>query len=77
MQSFLKRRRAAKLASLPRPKQMEIVCVDCAGDDVYPNKTTLTTAGTCAGCGGRSFMNAAKISKNLAQHLGKQKEVNQ
>lgn len=67
MFGFLKRKSAADF--LPRQTEMEIVCGDCAGDDVYPVKTFLMTDGNCAGCGGRSFVCAVRLSKMLARHL--------
>lgn len=68
MWNFLKIKRG-KSNLLPRSTQMEIVCGDCAGEAIYPEKTTLMTDGTCAGCGGRSFVCAVRLFKMLAQHL--------
>jgi hypothetical protein len=38
-----------------------IVCGDCAGDGVNPRKTLMAANGTCANCGGRSFVLASKL----------------
>ena len=38
-----------------------IVCGDCAGDRANPRKTLMAANGTCADCGGRSFVVAAKL----------------
>ncbi len=61
--------RRKPIANLPRPSPMEIICGDCAGDEIYPMKTFLMTDGTCAGCGGQSFVCAVRLLKVLARHL--------
>jgi predicted metal-binding protein len=38
-----------------------IVCGDCAGDRSNPRKTLMAANGTCADCGGRSFVVASKL----------------
>jgi hypothetical protein len=47
----------------PRANQLtigiQIICGDCSGDAVSPVKTYLDRSGTCAQCGGRSFMLAS------------------
>lgn len=39
----------------------KIVCWDCAGDEDRPKKTTLTMAGCCSKCGGRSYELASVV----------------
>lgn len=65
--------------ALPTITQMRIVCGDCAGEKVLPNKTNLTSDGACADCGGRSFVCATRLGKVLARHLlsQTQEEVDQ
>lgn len=55
--------------SLPRTTPTEIICGDCAGDALLPIRTNLTTTGACAVCGGRSFVMASPLARDLAQHL--------
>lgn len=71
-------RRKRNLSNLPRPSQMEIICGDCGGDEIYPRKTFLMTDGSCADCGGRDFADATRVFTVLARHLLSQKteEVN-
>ena len=64
---FKRRRRTIYL--LPRTTQMEIICGDCAGDEIYPEKTILMSDGTCANCGGRSFVCAVRLFKMLTRHF--------
>ena len=49
--------------SEPRPGDLmmgvQIICGDCSGDAESPKKTYLDRSGTCAQCGGRSFMLAS------------------
>lgn len=61
--------RLKPITNLPRPSQMEIICGDCGGEEIYPKKTFLMTDGTCAGCGGQSFVCAVRLFKVLARHL--------
>jgi hypothetical protein len=69
MWRIFKSKRAVNPCALPHPLQMEIVCGDCAGDEVYPRKTFLTSDGNCADCGGRSFVCAVRLFKMLKLHL--------
>lgn len=56
-------------SSLPRATAAEIICGDCAGDELMPLRTKLTTTGACAVCGGRSFVMAAPLAQALARHI--------
>ena len=58
--------------SLPRITKTEIICGDCAGDELLPVRTNLTTTGACAVCGGRSFVIASLICEALSRHLKNQ-----
>ena len=66
---FRKKPSAIISALLPRQTEMTIVCGDGAGDEIDPRKTILTSDGTCAGCGGRSFVCAVRLFKVLKRHL--------
>lgn len=57
--------------SLPVVTPTEIVCGDCAGDELLPIRTKLTGDGRCAVCGGRSYEIASRICEALARHLQK------
>ncbi len=59
--------------SLPQVTQIQIICGDCAGDELLPGRTNLTADARCAVCGGRSFVMASPLCEALAQHLKKQK----
>jgi hypothetical protein len=59
--------------SMPRITQTEIVCGDCAGDELLPIRTKLTSANLCAECGGRNYEFASVLVPALAQHLRKEK----
>jgi len=61
-------------ASMPGVTQINIVCGDCAGDELLPIKTKLTTDGRCAECGGRSYEFASLIGAALARYLRNNKE---
>lgn len=56
-------------ASCPRVTEQPIVCGDCAGDELLPTNTFLTTDGRCAECGGRSFEFASLLGPALARYL--------
>ena len=55
--------------AVPRVTAVQIVCGDCAGDARLPEKTLLTSAGTCSRCGGRNHVLAATLCGALARHL--------
>lgn len=57
------------LQSLPQLTEMRIVCGDCAGDEIAAQETGLMSDGSCANCGGRSFVCAERYSMVLARHL--------
>ena len=62
------------LSAMPRMTEMKIVCGDCGGDEIKPVETILMSDGFCAGCGGHSFVCAARLSMVLARHLQSTKE---
>lgn len=55
--------------SLPTATAVRIICGNCAGDEMLPVQTNLTSAGACAVCGGHSFVIASRISEALARHI--------
>ena len=61
-------------SSLPRVTPTQIICGDCAGDELLPKRTNLTTTGACAVCGGRSFVTAAPLAAALAQHISNKRK---
>lgn len=64
----------SNVINLPVATEIEIVCGDCAGEEVLPRRTNLRSDGRCAVCGGRSFVSAAKLCTALSQHIQNQKE---
>lgn len=56
-------------ASMTRVTETRIVCGDCAGDEILPRKTNLTTDGRCAECGGLSYIPASVIGVALGKTL--------
>jgi len=62
--------------SAPQVLATQIVCGDCAGDELLPVKTNLTTEGCCADCGGRSFEYASLIGARAAMLLGNKNTEN-
>lgn len=63
-------------AALPTELPIQIVCGTCAGNDVLPNKTNLTSDGGCSACGSRSFVLASAICGALAAHLKEERKEN-
>src|SRR5882724_7658920 len=51
--------------AMPRMTSVQIVCGDCAGEEILPRRTVLTAAGRCAKCGGRSYELAARVCAAL------------
>jgi hypothetical protein len=41
---------------------VQIICGNCSGDDPRPKKTYLERFGTCAECGGRSYILASNCA---------------
>lgn len=60
--------------NLPKTTAIEIICGDCAGDELLPLRTKLRSDGRCAVCGGRSYVPAAKLCNALSQHIQNQRE---
>jgi len=54
----------------PRPALLtmgvQIVCGNCAGEDVLAIKTYLDKFGNCSQCGGRSYLLASALAANTA-----------
>lgn len=46
---------------------IQIICGDCAGDTERPIKTYLDRHGTCAQCGGHSYILASTRTAGVAQ----------
>jgi hypothetical protein len=44
---------------------IQIICGDCAGDEVRPKRTYLDLFGNCSQCGGHSFVLASNVAANL------------
>jgi hypothetical protein len=55
--------------AVPALTPTEIICGDCAGDDLLPRRTKLTVEGSCAKCGGRSYALASLVGVALACYL--------
>lgn len=51
---------------MPRVTRTEIVCGDCAGDEMLPVRTHVTLNGECDNCGGRSFVLASVLCGRFA-----------
>jgi hypothetical protein len=56
-------------SSAPRITATQIVCGNCAGDDLLPIRTFVTADGCCSRCGGRSFELASIICGALARYM--------
>lgn len=59
---------------MPGVSRTKIVCGDCAGNDLLPIQTSLTTDRRCAECGGRSYELASRLGPALARYLRNNKE---
>lgn len=47
--------------AMPKVMPIEIICGNCAGDELLPIPTTLTASGLCAECGGNNYVLASKL----------------
>jgi len=54
---------------LPRITLVSIYCLDCAGYELLPKKTFLTSAGRCAKCYGRSYVPASTWAPAIRARL--------
>lgn len=61
-------RESISAVAMPRITRTEIVCGDCAGDELLPVRTRATMTGECDNCGGRSFVLASVLCGRLAFH---------
>jgi len=52
----------------PLTMSVQIICGDCAGEGIRPNRTCLDWHGQCTQCGGRSYVLASIVAANSA-HL--------
>lgn len=56
-------------SSVPRITHTQIICGDCAGDDLLPSKTLLLADDTCSRCGGSNYVLASTLCSALALHI--------
>jgi hypothetical protein len=54
--------------AMPHVTTTQIVCGDCAGDDLLPLRTLLTNEGKCSRCGGSSFVLAPCLNDKGSSH---------
>jgi len=43
---------------------VQIICGNCSGDDDHPVKTYMDRSGSCAQCGGNSYLLASAVAAN-------------
>ena len=43
---------------------VQIICGNCSGDDDHPVKTYMDRSGSCARCGGNSYLLASAVAAN-------------
>lgn len=43
---------------------VQIICGNCSGDDDHPAKTYMDISGSCARCGGNSYLLASAVAAN-------------
>jgi|SRR5882672_3381740 len=61
--------------TLPPLTRTLIYCGDCVGDGYWPTKTRLTISGQCSGCGGRSYVLAAKLAPMIQARTRREREI--
>jgi hypothetical protein len=43
---------------------VQIICGNCSGDEAHPAKTYMDRSGSCANCGGTSYLLASALAAN-------------
>lgn len=61
---------------MPKEMLIDIICGNCAGEELLPIPTTLTASGLCAGCGGDNYVLASKLEISTGILITKQQGEN-